>query len=96
VPLLGTSVHDDPIPYGCEDLLWGQTISELLWLAGASMRPDLDRRDAEAFRQAFCDAQLLKTPNAPPHVEEVGSGGGAQRTVHWRLVVDFMGVEPCS
>ena len=95
-PLLGTSAHDDPVPYGCEDLLWGQTISELLWLAGASMRQDVGRRDAEAFRQAFCDAHLLKVPNAPPHVEEVGSGGGAQqRAVHWRLVVQAMDVKPC-
>lgn len=94
-PVLGTSAHDDPIPYGCEDLLWGQTVAELLWLAGASMRPDVGRRDAEAFRQAFCDAHLLKVPNAPPHVEDDARGEGAQPTAHWRLVVHPLDVEPC-
>ena len=86
--------HNDPIPYGCEDLLWGQTLSEMLWLAGAEMRPDLERRNDAAFRQCLCDAERLKPPNAPPHDEEEQSEHG-RRVVHWNLAVAPMVLAVC-
>ena len=95
--VIGSGLNDDPIPYGCDDLLWGQTLSELLWLAGAEMRPDLKRRDAVAFRQCLCDAEMLKPPNAPPHfaAEPRNNGATAQRVVQWRMAVAPMALVPC-
>lgn len=95
--VLGSGMNDDPIPYGCDDLLWGQTLSELLWLAGAEMRPDLKRRDAAAFRQCLCDAEMLKPPNAPPHfaAEPRVDETTTQRVVQWRIAVAPMALLPC-
>lgn len=93
----GSGHNDDPIPYGCEDLLWGQTISEMLWLAGAEMRPDLKRRDAVAFRQCLCDAETLKPPNAPPHFATTAMSDREtnQHFVQWRVAVAPMVLAPC-
>jgi len=82
-------ILDDPVPYGHEDLLWGQTISEMFWLAGAEMRADVKRRDAVAFGQCLCDAEMLKVPNAPPHVatEQTQDPTTHGSTVRWRMAV---------
>ena len=82
-------ILDDPVPYGHEDLLWGQTISEMFWLAGAEMRADVKRRDAVAFDQCLCDAEMLKVPNAPPHVatEQTQDPTTHGSTVRWRMAV---------
>jgi len=96
-PILGSGSNDDPVPYGHEDLLWGQTISEMLWLAGAEMRPDVKRRDIVAFDQCLCDAELLKVPNAPPHFATAATPDAdtGQPVVRWRMAVAPMVMAPC-
>jgi hypothetical protein len=95
--ICGGGQNDNPIPYGIEDLLWGQTVSEMLWLSGAEMCVDAKRRDAVAFRECRCDAGTLKPPNAPPHFALPTRKNPAtnQCVARWRLAVAPMSVGPC-
>ena len=86
----------DPLPYGQDDLLWGQTLSELLWLGGADLHPDERRRDASADAALLVDASQLKPPNAPAHfATSRWQSPEAREYVVWRATVSPMQRDAC-